>query len=1002
MTKKEKEQENISGQNLDNDSSLEEENTLFIKINDLEENFLNEEREKRDYIDKDLQKKNVEYKVPDKKTKEGSREQGHKINQSNDDALEKTLFSRKDDDRNIDKTVIRPLSKEEKKDLERLRKKNKEEIEGKKKQSLEKIKPLVPSIKNDISFDEETVVFSIKKEKKNIIQEIKESEREIIIRKNESNKMHVRESGPREKEIDNLEEVKDNSNKKKLILFISVFIILFLFLFNGEDFFGDEKKFKPVFPEIIFPVKLKFKEIGKSKDLEQEGNEYYQKGGYFNIVKASQLYRSSLGYNFDNNFVLGKLILAYSELLKDSKNLYMSSATLMKLIRIANRRAPNDINYTTGAAIFFSYFDRDLSSINIIERFLKIGKKPTVKLIRYYLRSLLRVGMTGQAEGVFSRLNDIKKKDIDSYIGLLEYYIGQGKFKKANILLKEAFDQYPENIKILLLYCKALQYSGKFQKQKEILIKFKSVGFNQSPYYYSQYLKYMGINSLINKDSVLAIKLFKESLKFVEDIELRKNVESLENIDKNDDVVKSFLNENKIITLIEKSEKSLRQENFKTAIGAAIKAVDLNNDYYPAIKQLAKVQRILGQFQNSINLLKKYIANNSTSMEARLDLLEAYIHSFRFQESEKIISEIKKISEKHSRRYSFLLGKYYWFRRSDLFALAAFKDALEKDPLNDEILYYLAKIYIANGKFNGARGVVVQAIELNPGVVKYRSLYGYILYELDGVGVALGYVRKTLDEFKDHPLLMGDIAKYYYKSGQQKEFANQLEKIKSFPSQSKDLYKSLFENSLLNGDGEEMLKYGKELMNWAPGDLQANFEFAERLLEIKKYKESLDIIENISERLPTFPKLYYLKGLIYSARNNINGAIEQAMIEIKNNPHLVEPYLLLGQLYLVKKDLQQARKYYSDAYLKSSNHPDVLYGLGYTLFLLRRYEESLSFLQKLEQLDSGNFKAKLLLGYVFEKMDQRGLAVEYFKKYLELNPDANDKNKIKSKILKMR
>ena len=55
--------------------------------------------------------------------------------------------------------------------------------------------------------------------------------------------------------------------------------------------------------------------------------------------------------------------------------------------------------------------------------------------------------------------------------------------------------------------------------------------------------------------------------------------------------------------------------------------------------------------------------------------------------------------------------------------------------------------------------------------------------------VAIGYVRKRLEEFKDHPKLLGDIARYYYESGQQRlQFVDQLKKIKVI---TKTEYRSL-------------------------------------------------------------------------------------------------------------------------------------------------------------------------------------------------------------------
>ena len=245
---------------------------------------------------------------------------------------------------------------------------------------------------------------------------------------------------------------------------------------------------------------------------------------------------------------------------------------------------------------------------------------------------------------------------------------------------------------------------------------------------------------------------------------------------------------------------------------------------------------------------------------------------------------------------------------------------------------------------------------------------------------------------------MGDIAKYYYKSGQQKLFEEQLKRIKSLPEQSSDLYRSLFENALLEGDVEEMVKYGKELTQWAPGDLSINLDFSERLIEIGEHGRALEILNNTIDRLPTFPRLHYLLGKVYLAEGKIEEAIASIEKEIKNNSYLPDSYIVLGQIYLKKNDLQKSKKYFIEGQRRGPENPDALYGMGYVMFLLNQYEEALQLFHKAAQIVPGEPKMRLMLGYTYEKMGQRKLAQESFKTYLKLNPDANDKSDVESKI----
>ena len=1000
----------------------QEDPTIYQKIEKIREGILKEERKKKGILDKELLKENVEFRV-EKSTKDGK---GSDVEEDEIDVkdldeasyefsetqirVSKKNEKKTEESTDLDKTVVRPLTKQERLEVERLQKEKRQE-QVQEKTMIKEEKAIVSVNKNEvISFEDKTMVGNLRGIKRKIISEVKKSEEEIRREKDggsENSNEEMPASG--EKEIDSkvkekTEKENNSKNRTKRPFFITLAaIFLGLLLMEVMDTTPKDKKvLGPISPKIIFPSRVQFKEPKKSKELEKKGDTLYRGGGYLNTLKAAQLYANSLGYDFDNKPALGKLILTYSELYRDSTRSYRDSEVLMKLIRIAERKIPNDINYISGAALFFHQIERPRSAINTIEKYLKVNKSPTVKLIRYYMNSLIKMGMQKESKEALKQLEALNEKSVDAYLGITEYYMGNEDFKKARSILKEGREKHVKSVGIMMGYGEVLLQEENFSELSVLLKEVKKVSFGRSVYFYAYYLKYMGIIYAVKKDQKKAINFLKKSLNIVENAELRKKLEVLEVEGNPRDEFSLFINENKTIRLVQRSRQALQQEDFNKAIAYAIKAVDLNSQYYPAVRQLAKTQRIKGQFQNAINLLKRYIEKNSFSIDAKLDLLEVYIHAFRFSSAKEILSEILEISPEHERRYKFLLGKYYLFRKNYIPAITKLQEAIDIDPINDEIFFMLAELYSHHHKFKEAKSLVIRAIELNPGVVAYRSLYGHILYQIDGVDVAIGYVRKLLQEFKDHPRLMGDIAKYYYKSGQQKQFEDQLKKIKSLSRRSTDLYRSLFENALLEGDAKEMIKYGKELTRWSPGDLRTNLEFSERLIEIKEYDEALKILYDTVDRLPSFPRLYYLISKIYLAKGDIPKAIKYINKEIENNPYLPDPHILLGQIYLKQKDLGKAKQHFTEAQRRGPEDPEALYGMGYISFLLRQYEEALQLFQKGAKVVPDEPKMRLMLGYTYVKMGQRELARESFKTYLELYPNAPDKGEIQAKINELR
>ena len=982
---------------------IKKSNTLYRKIEEIKRELSKEEGEKQDFIDKELLKENIEFQASRDIEKE-LREDGGQ--QERTDNVDRTQVKKSDKGSGeLNKTIVRPLSEKEREELARL-KKEQGEIQKEEKKIKENIESkALEDKKETVSFDDETKMIVLKDVEDKIIWELKESEKAITQRKEGRRN---EKDGEREDEkilLDgpgDFQKEKNEGKKRKAPLFrVLLAIIIGLAFLEIIDVGSKEKEkggLRPIVPRITFPSRRQFKEVKRSENFESQGDKLYEMRGYLNTFKAFQLYTKSLEYDFDNRSALGKLILSYSELYRDSRDYHRDSEILMKLIRIAEKKIPNDVNYAMGTAIFFYSRNRPLSTIKIIENFLKVNEYSTVKLIRYYMLALMSVGRKKESKRTFEQLKSLGEKDINAYLGIAEYYMNEEDFESADDVFKEAATKFPSSIELLVEYCKVLLHQEDFSRLSTLLNGIKEVSFDRSIYFYSQYLKYMGILYAVQKKQDLAIKFFKKSLSIIENIDLRKKLDELEADSGRESKLSLFINENKTIRLVQKSKQALVREDFNKAISFAINAVDLNPEYYQAVKQLAKVQRVRGHFQNAIDILKKYIKKNIFSVHAKFDLIETYIHAFQFKSAEEVISEIREISPEQERRYKFLLGKYYLFRGDYIPAINELQEAVDRDPLNDEIFFLLGDLYAKNNKFKKAKSLIIKAIELNPGIVVYRSLYGYILYELDGSDVGIGYVRKLLKEFKDHPILMGDIAEYYYKSGQHKLFVNQLKKIKLLPRRSTNLYRSLFKSASLEGDVKEMVKYGRELIRWAPGDLATNLEFSGRLIEIKEYSEALKILYDISDRLPSFPRLHYLFSKIYLAKGDIKGAIDSINREIKNNPYLLESYIFLGQIYLKEKNLPEAKKYFREAQKRGPEDPEALYGMGYVVFSLKQYEEALQLFQKAAQVVPNEPKIRLMLGYTYERMEQRKLAQESFKTYLELDPYAHNKKEIEAKV----
>ena len=115
-------------------SDLLSDHTLFFKLDEVEKEILKEKGEKLDFIDDVLRDQNVEFRA-DIKNKE---EEGE---DDSDNTLSKTLVIKGIGDRSeSDKTMIRPLSKEEKEEFDKLKKERDEKKLQKEKKRESQVK----------------------------------------------------------------------------------------------------------------------------------------------------------------------------------------------------------------------------------------------------------------------------------------------------------------------------------------------------------------------------------------------------------------------------------------------------------------------------------------------------------------------------------------------------------------------------------------------------------------------------------------------------------------------------------------------------------------------------------------------------------------------------------------------------------------------------------------------------------------------------------------------
>ncbi len=826
-------------------------------------------------------------------------------------------------------------------------------------------------------------------------QEAVKAENEIVILAKQASLKNEAKDNSEEETAQEDDENSDKKKKMKPVVAIA-FLAIFWFLFFDEG----EKQAAPIAPQrtaIVFPSQAEFMDEVKAKQSLAQGLAEYEKQTYLSLVKSSQLFRQSLFHKFQDNPALGYLILAYSRLYPNAKNKLEASTTLFNLVRVAQDRVLTDANVAIGTAEFYLNAGKPLTAVNIIENYLRVSKKPTVTMLSVYLDSLVKAGRLSDSKDAFDRLKDLQTLPIEAYANMADYLEFDEKIAEAKEMVERGLKSSPNSVRLLLKKADYLLREGNLDGYRAVLQEIEELQAEQCPSYYAAFLQHMGNASVLGGKTELATKFYRESLNIMESSELRTRLANLSV--GGSDAAQALIKESKIHELMKKSRFAMKEYDWESAFVFAIEASDMNPlDIAPNLL-LVDIQVKRGYYSAALNTLQRLKKRYPIDVAINSRLVETYLATFKLNDAISTINEFAQSEAAvNTPAYASMLGRYYASSGNDAVAIKWLSEAVNRDPLRDQDIFMMARIYVKNGKYNDGKLMLSKALTLDPINVEYQSLYAQILYDQDGADTAIGYLRDMLQNNKDSPKILGEIAKYYYKSGQIKEFNIYREQVESLGQKDENFYRFMIYASELNQKPEKVLEYGRELVKINPGDIVTHMKIGEYLAKLGSHDRALEAYEQVKQRLDNYPKINYMMAKSYMAMGNFDKALEFAQLEIQSNPKLPDGYFIVGEVYAEKKDYAQAVKNYEKAVTIDYSYVEGLLALGGMKRRQNSHEQARELLHRALKIEPNNALIHRELGHVYRAVGQGRMAVEFFETYLTLFPSAGDRSQIEALI----
>lgn len=891
-----------------------------------------------------------------------------------------------------DKTVINPdyqkylqqKLKEEEAERKRL------EEEEKRKKIEEQIEIHEPDYNND-----KTEFIQIKDVKSQLESalEIEEDFRKIEKKKKQKKKVESLD-------VPVEEENQGGSRKKYFVLAITL-VAFYFFLFGETEEKKTLKKITFKDPTFSFPMRNPVIDQNKAKRLYLKGVNELKLGKYPNFIKASKYFAKSLEFNFDGNDAAAQLIWCYSILLENSPKINEDIKIVYKLVQYYKKNSYTNPSYATAIANFYYVAGKTNAALNILERYLALeSNKPSKKLYSVYLRSLLKLGDAVRAQSTLEALEKQDNKNFFIVRTMYEFYKDQNLIEKQLDILRkvQSLASLKSSVFFLLEKAELFLKDGDIKELQKILFNVNQLNAESSRRYYARYLKLSGLYYAAKKNYKKSVTYVKKSMETYELPELVGDLAVIEQT--SDNIVNDMILLSRVKVLNDSVEEKLDLGQLNEAFKLAVRANEILPDNIETLLLLAKIQIQKGYYDDALSQIKKLYNKTKRNINKKVlyQLVDLYIEMYKFREAEL---ELQNVNDKSTWEYASARAKMYRFKGEFNLAINWLVKAINLNQLDEKNIFDLAKFYMKFYKFTKAKVALTRVMDLDPYNIEYKITYAQILYEVETAASAIGYLYDVLKDFPDQPRILSEIGIYYYKSGQIKNYENIKKKLTENRKEDNNLYKFLVESAKLDGDFEKIVKFSKKILEINPGDLKTRIYLAEIYIELKRFKESKDQLDEIKKRFDSYPRLNYFYAKFFLMINEIDKAIELAEAEYKQNPRVVDGILLLGDIYKKEGKIFKARSYYLKASQVDPKSIDAILGLAYVAFKSNQYDLAIDQYEKAISIDETRADTYKLLGDVYRKLSQSQPAVKNYKQFLELSPKSRYKQMIEDYIRKV-
>jgi tetratricopeptide (TPR) repeat protein len=379
---------------------------------------------------------------------------------------------------------------------------------------------------------------------------------------------------------------------------------------------------------------------------------------------------------------------------------------------------------------------------------------------------------------------------------------------------------------------------------------------------------------------------------------------------------------------LSKGEEYLQKRKFNDAVMQFRAAAESDKDSAKAHWGLARAYENLGQFNETLDELRKAVELDNTNLEAKAKLGNYFLllQPPMLAETEKIRDEIlaadDKFIEGHILAGSILAAQ----GKPDSVVINAINNAIAIDPKRVESYISLERLYTTREKYSNAEASVRKGIEANPQSISGYIEYGRFLTYADRDAEAEAQFQRAIAIEPASIEANEAIAGFYVTSHQ--------------PEKAEAAYKKLID---IQGNSPE-----------------SRLELAEFYTTTERLDDAISVLKQILTDAPEYARARYKLGAILLDQKDLAGVTEQLKALFKINDADTEALTIRARLKIQQNKPDEAVKDLATILKTYPSEKDALFLLAQCKISLGQIDEARVSIADLERYHPTYFKAALL------------------------------------------